>query len=391
MKIFDTLNKSNYVFYFLVVDNTLDITLPQLSNFHLIYAFKNKRLEELKKLNIPFFCLEENGVTLDVSNSGKLLSQSLVQEYINKNSTTRKTVIIPFKPSAKVDFLCQKFNWICASNSHQLNRHLEDKLIFSQICQKNNLPQIPSIIDKFNQETFLKYQNEYQSTLVIQSHFGWAGKNTFSSDNWDNIKDKIPANSLVKFSPFIKGYSLLNNCCLTSKGLIQSPPALQYTGIKPFTDHPFTTVGRQWPSLAPQNVIDKVNQITQDFSKILTKLNYKGFFGLDFMVEGDQVYILECNPRLTASFAFYNDIEINLNIIPLFLLHLIQFLNINFDFDINLENLRFYNQEIIGSEITAKNKSGKTIKKYHDFTVFTKNLDPIIFDSSIVTLLNDQE
>ncbi len=391
MDIFNTLNQSNFVFYFLVVDNTLDITLPQLSNFHLIYAFKNKRLEDLKKLNIPYFCLEENRKFLDVANSGKLLSHPLVFEYINKNSTDKKTVIIPFKPSAKIDFLCQKLGWICASNNHQLNRYLEDKLIFSKICQENNLPQIPSMIDQFNKGNFLKYQNEYQSTLVIQSHFGWAGKSTFLGDNWENIKDKIPVNSLVKFSPFIKGYSLLNNCCLTTKGLIQSPPALQYTGIKPFTDHPFTTVGRQWPSLAPSNIINQVNKITQDFSKILTKLDYRGFFGLDFMVDGNQVYLLECNPRLTASFAFYNDIEINQNILPLFLLHLIQFIKIDFDFDINLEHLRFYNQKIIGSEITAKNKSGKTIKKYHDFTIFTKNFDPIIFNKELVTLLNDQE
>lgn len=391
MNIFDTLNHSSYVFYFLVVDNTLDIILPQLTNFHLIYAFKNKHLEELKKLNLPYFCLEDNGIILDIANSGKLLLHPLVQEYINKNSTDKKSVIIPFKPSAKIEYLCQKYNWICASNNHQLNRQLEDKLIFTQICSNNNLPQIPSTTDKFNQENFLKYQNKYQPLLVVQSHLGWAGKSTFSSDNWDNIKGKIPLDTQVKFSPFIKGYSLLNNCCLTSKGLIQSPPALQYTGVKPFTDHPFTTVGRQWPSLAPEDIINRINQITNDFSKVLSQLKYRGFFGLDFMVEGNQVYLLECNPRLTASFAFYNDIETNLSLLPLFLLHITEFINIDFEFDIKAQQQRFYNQKIIGSEITAKNKSGKTIKKYHDFTAFTQNVDPIIFDKEIVNLLNDQE
>lgn len=391
MDIFNTLYQSNYVFYFLVVDNTLDIILPKLSNFHLIYAFKNKHLEELKKLNLPYFCLEEKGISINIANSGKLLSNPLVQEYIYKNSVNKKTVIIPFKPSAKIDFLCQKNDWICASNDHQLNRHLEDKLIFSQICSDHNLPQIPSTIDQFNQKNFLKYKDKYQSQLVVQSRSGWAGKSTFLGDNWENIKDKIPANSQVKFSPFIIGYSLLNNCCLTSKGLIQSPPALQYTGIKPFTNHPFTTVGRQWPSLAPSHILQQVNQITQDFSKVLNQLKYKGFFGLDFMVEGNQVYLLECNPRLTASFAFYNDIELNQNLLPLFLLHLIQFINIDYDFDINNEQQRFFNQNIIGSEITAKDKSGKTTKKYHDFTAFTKSFNPIILTKDFVTLLNDQK
>jgi len=260
-----------------------------------------------------------------------------------------------------------------------------------QLCQKNNLPQIPSTVDNFTKNNFLKYQKLYQQKLVIQSHFGWAGKSTFSSDNWEEIKNKIPKNSTVKYSPFINGYSLLNNCCLTSQGLIQSPPALQYTGIKPFTQNPFTTVGRQWPSLAPKNIINKIYQITQDFSDIITKMNYKGFFGLDFMIKGDSVYLLECNPRLTASFAFYNEIEVNQGITPLFLLHLVQFLDIKINLDINNEQQRFYNPKIIGSEITAKNKAGKTIRKYHDFSIFTKQIDPINISPEILLRLNDQE
>jgi len=391
MEIFDTLNQSKYVFYFLVVDNSLDIILPQLTNFHLIYAYKNPQLKTLKQQNLPYYCLEDAGVKLDVANSGKLLSHPLVGNYINQNSTSKQIVIIPFKPSAKIDFLCHQHHWICASNNHQINRELEDKIIFLQLCQKNNLPQIPSTVDHFNQNNFVKYQKKYQSTLVIQLHLGWAGKSTYSSNNWDEIKNKIPIDTMVKFSPYIDGYSLLNNCCLTSKGLIQSPPALQYTGIKPFTDHPFTTVGRQWPSLAPNNIIKKINQITQDFSAILSKMNYKGFFGLDFIVDGDNVYLLECNPRLTASFAFYNDIEINLQILPLFFLHLVQFLDIDFNFDLSQEQKRFYNQQIIGSEITAKNKSGKTIKKYHDFSIFSQQINSISFTPEIISLLNDQE
>lgn len=391
MDIFKNFNKSNYIFYFLIVDNSLDIVLPQLTNFHLIYAYKNPKLKLLKEQNLSYFCLEESNIKLDIPNSGKLLSRPLVLDYINHNSNGKQVVIVPFKPSAKIDFLCQQNNWICASNSHQLNRNLEDKIAFNELCQKNNLLQIPSSVDIFTHANFLKYQKKYKSKLVVQSQFGWAGKNTFSSDNWKDIKNKIGTNTTVKFSPYIEGYSLLNNCCLTSKGLIQSPPALQYTGIKPFTNNPFTTVGRQWPSLAPKNIIEKIYQITQDFSVIINKMGYKGFFGLDFMVENDHVYLLECNPRLTASFAFYNDIEINLNILPLFLLHIAQFIDLKIDFDISKEQKRFYNHKIIGSEITAKDKSGKTIKKYNDFSIFTKQIDPINFSSKTTSHLDDQK
>ena len=118
-------------------------------------------------------------------------------------------------------------------------------------------------------------------------------------------------------------------------------------------------------------------------------MGYKGFFGLDFMVEKNDIYLLECNPRLTASFAFYNEIEINQNITPLFLIHLAQFLDIDITLDINKEQQRFYNQNIVGSEITAKNKQGKTIKKYHNFSIFTQKINPISISPEIVSLLND--
>jgi len=391
MNIFTTLNQSNFVFYFLVVDNSLDILLPKLSNFHLIYAYKNNQLKYLKQHHLAYFCLEENGVSLTTANSGNLLSHPLVQKYIKNTSNNKQIAIIPFKPSAKIDFLCKKFSWICAANNHKINRNLEDKLIFTQICKTNNLPQIPSSIDKFNQKNFLKYQNKYNPKLVIQSHFGWAGKSTFLGQKWEDVNNKIPLNTKVKYTPFINGYSLLNNCCLTQKGVIQSPPALQYTGVKPFTNHPFTTVGRQWPSLAPTNITEQIKKITQDFSQILIKMNYKGFFGLDFLVSQNQVYLLECNPRLTASFAFYNQIETSQNMLPLFLIHLIQFLDIDYEFDIDFEQKRFYNRQLIGSEITVKNKNGKTINKYNDFKMFSNQTDPIFIDPNIIKILNVQK
>jgi hypothetical protein len=131
--IFDIFNQSPYAFYFLVVDDFLDISLPQLKNFHLIYAFKNKNISQLKN---PYFCLQQQGIKLSVKNSGKLLSQKEVVNYIKKTSVNLQPVIIPFKPSAKIEFLCQQNSWINAAAPAKLNRFLEDKNQFFEFCQK---------------------------------------------------------------------------------------------------------------------------------------------------------------------------------------------------------------------------------------------------------------
>lgn len=356
----DLLKNSGKNFYFLVVDNFLDISLPQLPNFHSIF------MENLK-----------------VKNSGYLLSQAKVQ---NQIKTSSNPVIVPFKPSAKIDLLCQKNHWLLVANPAKINRLLEDKVKFFELCSQNNLPIVPAFIAEFTKKNFLKAQQKFGQNIVIQTHFGWAGNSTHQFNNYDSAKNLIPQNTLAKFSPLLtNSYSLLNNCCLTKFGLIQSPPALQYTGLSDLTTNPFATVGRQWPSLAPSEIQEKIKKISTDFSeKILKPLNYRGFFGLDFIVQNNQVYLLECNPRLTASFAFYTQIELKNNLTTLFYFHLAEFLNLDFKIDISLEQNRFYNQNLLGSEITLRDSSGTTIKKLNKFEIFSESNNPVIINPQIL-------
>ena len=356
----NTINNSPYYFYFLVVDKFLDINIPQLKNFEKIYL--------------------SDYPSIKIKNSGKLLSNPKVIDYILRKyqKSNLTPAIISFKPSSKIDFLCKKYNWININNPGPINRFLEDKIKFAKLCQKYKLPIIPFSLDTFSQNNFLKYQKIYNQKLVIQTHFGWAGNSTFSSSSWKEISEKIPSNVLVKYSPFIgSSYSLLNNCCITKFGLIQSPVALQYTGIKPFTKNQFTTVGRQWPSFAPPKIIKNINKISEDFSKIIKEIGYKGFFGLDFLIKDNQVFLLECNPRLTASFAFYTKLELDQKITPLFYFHLAEFLKLNYTINIKSEKSRFNNKKIIGSEITPKDKNNYTCKKLNFNYPLSKTTNPI--------------
>lgn len=382
-KLANLISNSGYDFYFLVVDEFLDINIQEyLPNFYQIYAYQKEGI------NSRDFCLESTGEKLIEKNTGRLISHPKVIEFIENNSakTGHKIAIVPFKPSAKIDLVCQKKHWLNISNISHLNRELEDKVKFTEICEKRNIPIIPFEITTFTENNFKNIQSKFGQKLVIQTHFGWAGNSTHFSDSWDNIKNVIEVGQVVKITPYLDGYSLLNNCCLTKKGLIQSPPALQYTGIKEFTNNPFATVGRQWPCLAPLSIQQKVKDISEKFSKIIFTQDYKGFFGLDFFVDQKgNVFLLECNPRLTASFAFYTSIELHNKLTPLFYFHLLEFLNIPYDFDLEEEQSRFYNTNIVGSEITKKNSASQTVQKFNDFEAFTKSINPITFSPKILS------
>jgi hypothetical protein len=364
----DQLNSSPFDFYMLVVDEFLDIDIPELYNF---ISLSPKLL----------------GINLEQKNSGRLLNHPSTIEYITKNSqkSGRKPAIIPFKPSAKVDVICQKNNWDLVANPSFLNRSLEDKIKFASICEQNQIKIVPNQIAQFGQKSFENAQHSFGAKLVTQTHFGWAGNSSFLADTWMDIKNKIPSGTIVKYSPYLKGYSLINNCCLTSQGLIQSPPGLQYTGLKPLTQNPLATVGRQWPSFAPDSIQDQLRLTTIKFADVLSELEYVGFFGLDFLVHENEVYLIECNPRLTASYAFYTQLEIKCNLTPLFFYHLAEFTGIKYSIDIDSESKRFQNSNIIGSEITAKDTNGTTIKKFQQQIPFTKTVDPIVIDINIIS------
>jgi len=104
MNLIDALNQSSYDFYFLVVDQFLDIDLPELKNFEKIYLSDYPNIK--------------------IKNSGKLLSDPQIVDYISQKSkqTNHTPAIISFKPSSKIDFLCKKYNWININNPSPINR-----------------------------------------------------------------------------------------------------------------------------------------------------------------------------------------------------------------------------------------------------------------------------
>jgi len=349
------LANSNYDFYFLVVDPYLDINFENFPNF---YSISPKTI----------------GIELEENNSGRLLSHPKTIDFISTNSKNNHhtPVVIPFKPSSRVEKICQLNHWIVACNQTSVSRYLEDKIKFVDFCQKNNLPTVPSLIAKYDPKNFELAQEKFGKRLVIQSHFGWAGNSSHLLDRYQPLNN-MGEDTIVKFAPMLTGYSLINNVCLTSQGPIQSPPGLQYTDIKELSTNPLSTVGRQWPSFAPRPVLDKIHTITDQFALAITPLHFKGYFGLDFIVHQDNVYLLECNPRITASFALYAKMESRALVTPLFLVHLATFIGLDEHIDPVMERARFNNSKIIGSEIVKKNGFGKTINKYFEFTPFLKS------------------
>lgn len=363
-KIIDLLNSSPFNFYFLNIDPFLNLEIPELKNFYSLSP---------EKLNI----------TLTEKNSGRFLSHPETIKHITSHtvSTGRTPAIIPFKPSARIEKICREQKWSLIAPNASQNRLLEDKIKFPQLLQHQSLPQIPHQVHPLSQTGFESVASEFGTPLVVQTHFGWAGNSSYLVSRLSELP--LAPGTVVKYSPYLQGYSLLNNAVVFNRQLIQSPPGLQFTGIKPLTSNPLATVGRQWPAPITQNISDQIFNLTQQFfATILQPMNYRGYFGLDFFVSGHQVFILECNPRLTASFSFYYQLEKQIpDINPLLLLHLAEFL------DIKTTEPDHFGLRLTGSELTRKNKQGATVAKKNFATALAANPNSVTIDSQIIDSL----
>jgi hypothetical protein len=89
--------------------------------------------------------------------------------------------------------------------------------------------------------------------------------------------------------------------------------------------------------------------MTAKFGDELRKLGYRGYFELDFLrdLDTDQLYLGEVNPRITGASAMTNLAAFAHADVPLFLFHLLEWSNVDFELDIEELNERWANPAFI--------------------------------------------
>ncbi len=84
----------------------------------------------------------------------------------------------------------------------------------------------------------------------------------------------------------------------------------------------------------------------------MVQKKYRGIFGLDMIISemDGEVYLIEINPRLVASIPFYTKLEIKNNNVPMFGLHILDFLGIKYEFQMpedGKESLKNFGAQLV--------------------------------------------
>lgn len=340
-----------------------------LPHFSLICSYYDPLIPILRKKNIRIFCLEEvEDNKKPVKNTGSLLENASVEEYIRKNSPN-KPFIAYFKPSLKIDYLILDRNYRQIGNSYKLNNQFENKIALTQLNQiglSSNL--LPGLIGDFGDFEYSAVVKKFHAPFVVQFGHGWAGKTTFSISNenaFKSLQNQYPK-SKIRICPQIDGFTILNNCSIYRDNVFVSPPAIQINGIKELSPKKFVTCGRQWPAnILTKKMTEEIEYISANIGQLMKRNGFKGFFGIDFLVEtkSGRIYITEINARLTASTAFFTRLERGAKLIPLLEYHYGAFLNSELP-------IKRGEMPISGSQVIIREKKTVASLKLKDFGVY---------------------
>ena len=94
---------------------------------------------------------------------------------------------------------------------------------------------------------------------------------------------------------------------------------------------------------------DKTRRMTYAIGERLKEEGYRGYFELDFLIDEDtdQVYLGELNPRITGASSITNHAVFALADMPLFMFHLLEWMDVDYELSVRQINQRWARPENI--------------------------------------------
>ncbi len=261
-------------------------------------------------------------VTLIKSTSIKLLSTSdLVSHEITKqlieglqntnqanddSQQVDKPFILVFKNSLRVETAIKERGWQCLNPKSLLSERVENK--FSQIRWLGDMAQnyLPPHVAKVTK--LITWKND---PFIIQWAHGHTGDGTLlirTREELSAIQENFPER-LARLSTYIKGSSFTVNAIVTTKRILIGNISYQITGLPPFTDNEFSTIGNDWVlanKILGQKEIGTVWDMVNKIGSKLQQDGWRGLFGVDLIREDqtNRVFLIEVNARQPASTTF---------------------------------------------------------------------------------------
>lgn len=286
-----------------------------------------------------------------------LLQHPEVQDYLKtrkKSGKKSKAMFLMF--DEKTEVLARKLGLEIMFPTAKMRTFLDNKVNTNRIAEKAGVPCVPYVLSNVKDYAHLqKVAKKLGEDLVIQTPFGDSGHTTFFISNEADFKryeEEIVKEKEVKIMKRINCRGSAIEACVTRHGTIVAPLMTELVGFKELTPYKGGWCGNEiFPDAFTPALRSNARKYTQLFGDQLRKEGYKGYFELDFLIDQDsgQIYLGELNPRITGASSITNHAVFALADAPLFVFHILEWMNIDYSLNVNELNDRWAQQENIDS------------------------------------------
>lgn len=281
-----------------------------------------------------------------------LLEHKEVIDFCKSKGGKPKAVFLMF--DKRVEKICKELGLEVWFPKAALREAIDDKIETVRIGNKAGVPSVPNTlgtIDSWNDVK--KLAKPLGTDLVLQSAFGDSGHTTFfikSEKDYLKHAHDINGQGEIKVMKRIDCRGSAIEACATSKGTIVGPLMTELVGFKELTPYRGGWCGNEiFPEAFDKKIRKKAREYTFQFGNQLAKEGYRGYFELDFLIDQNDgnIYLGECNPRVTGASSMTNHAAFAHADAPLFLFHLLEFSGVPFEIDVEELNNRWADAENI--------------------------------------------
>ena len=224
--------------------------------------------------------------------------------------------------------------------SAALRHRLDSKIVTTKLGNEAGVPSVPNRMGRASTyEELLALAGELGTDLVVQTPYGDSGKTTFfirGERDFDAAAGDLVGEEL-KVMKRINCRAAAVEGVITRHGTVVGPVMRDLTGYPELTPYKGGWCGNDiFADALSAEHRERARVLTQQLGDRLATEGYRGFFEVDYLVDVDtgELYLGELNPRLSGitsmtsvSAGAYSDM-------PLVLLHLIEYLDVDYEIDV---------------------------------------------------------
>jgi biotin carboxylase len=233
--------------------------------------------------------------------------------------------------------------------SAALRNRLDSKIVTTELGNEAGVPSVPNVLGRarsYEELLGLARGGQLGSDLVVQTPYGDSGQTTFFIANgadWAKHAAKM-VDEQLKVMRRIRARETAIEAVVTRHGTLVGPLMTELVGFPELTPYGGGWCGDEvYGTALSHDLRVLARERTKAIGERLRQEGYRGYFELDFLADQDtgELWLGELNPRVTGASSMTNVSAVAYGDMPLFLFHLLEFMDVDYEIDVEELNARW--------------------------------------------------